>query len=149
VIGPLNIETEGKDPLTLLAALEASPRLVATESKLQDEINLQSFVNCITRNFSIRRDAVVGELFDPAFSYSADPKSGFGWEDVEMGYRLYQAGRRIQYVSEAYSVHIARASSVPERDTPVRSLRNFRRLVEKHPAIALEARRWVLATYME
>jgi glycosyltransferase involved in cell wall biosynthesis len=149
VVGPVNIETESRPPLPYLSELEARPHLVAQRSQPQDEYNQTSFLNCITRNFSIRRDFIEGQLFDPAFSYSTDPAAGFGWEDVEMGYRLYLRGARIKYVSDAFSVHITHPSSIPERDKPVRSLRNFRRLIEKHPGIPLEARRWVLGTYTE
>lgn len=147
VIGPQNIETEGREPLEYLAELERRPQLVSTQAEPQDAINPLSFLNCVTRNFSIRRAFIREPLFDPQFSYSADPASGFGWEDVEMGCRLYRRGARIKHVGDAFSVHITHPSSVPEADKPVRSLRNFRRLLEKHPDLALEARRWVAATY--
>jgi glycosyltransferase involved in cell wall biosynthesis len=119
---------------------------VARRTQLQDEFNRTSFVNCITRNFSIRTSLIEPEFFDPAFSYTADPSSGFGWEDVEMGYRVYKRGLRIKYVSDAFSIHITHDPAVPDKLKPVRSVRNFRRLLEKHPDLRHEARRWVRDT---
>jgi glycosyltransferase involved in cell wall biosynthesis len=146
VIGPLNIETENEDPLRCLQALEAQPSQAARRTQLQDEFNRTSFVNCITRNFSIRTSLIEPEFFDPAFSYTADPSSGFGWEDVEMGYRVYKRGLRIKYVSDAFSIHITHDPAVADKLKPVRSARNFRRLLEKHPDLRHEARQWVRQT---
>lgn len=147
VIGPQNIETLYREPLEYLAELEGNAQLVFSQARPQDAVNPLSFLNCITRNFSVRRDFIQGDLFDPQFSYSADPASGFGWEDVEMGYRLYRRGARIKHVGDAFSVHVSHAASVPEAEKPIRSLRNFRRLLDKHPDMVLEARRWVASTY--
>lgn len=146
VIGPLNIETEGEEPVRCLDALELHPGQAARRIQLQDEFHRTSFVNCITRNFSIRRQLVEPEFFDPAFSYTADPASGFGWEDVEMGYRLYKRGLRIKYVSDAFSIHISHDPATPDKAKPARSARNFRRLLEKHPDLRHEARHWVRQT---
>lgn len=142
VIGPLNIETHGLSPDEKLAQLEQDPSLILAEAELQDRINLESFLNCITRNFSIKRAAIVEELFDPEFSYSRSPTSGFGWEDIEMGYRLYKRGCRIKFTHEAFSVHISHPSSIPEEEKPKRSLKNFRKLFDKHPELCCVARRW-------
>ncbi|MBS3935647.1 MAG: glycosyltransferase [Sulfuritalea sp.] len=94
-IGPINIETGDAPPLSVLGRHEATSVLAENENLPQDPTNLDSFVNCITRNFSIQRSFIEKSfkesLFDEAFSYSADPQSGFGWEDVEMGYRVYRA----------------------------------------------------------
>lgn len=149
VIGPFNLETNWRDPLTVLEEYESRLDRVLADSLPQDLLNERSFLNCITRNFSIKTTFVTEELFDPAFSYSKDPESGFGWEDVEMGYRLYARGARIKYVSEAFSVHISHPSTVDERSKPLRSLRNYRRLFEKHPELAKIARRWALDTHAQ
>lgn len=146
VIGPYNIETGAEDPAAVLQRFEEDPALALDHCELQDRGCLTSFLNCITRNFSIRRRALLDEaLFDPLFGYSADPKSGFGWEDVEMGYRLYAAGRRIKFVAEAFSIHVS-APPGPEGDKPARSLRNFLRLLQKHPDLAAVAPAWTRTT---
>lgn len=146
VIGPLNIETKGGEPQAVLAAYEADPALAMANAELQDPRNPASFLNCITRNVSYKREAIRERLFDPLFSYSADPSTGFGWEDVEMAWRLYAAGARIKFVTEAYSIHVT-PPLAPEGRKPVRSLLNFRRLFETHPDLALVARGWAEETY--
>ncbi|WP_247895533.1 hypothetical protein [Azospirillum sp. TSH58] len=47
---------------------------------------------------------MASRLFDEAFSYSLDANSGFGWEDIEMGYRLYRLGAKISFSRTAVSV---------------------------------------------
>jgi glycosyltransferase involved in cell wall biosynthesis len=147
VIGPLNLETNGRIPLEALLAYEENPDLVIAESLPQDDLAPLSFLNCITRNFSIKSDFIAGDLFDPMFTYSRDKDSGFGWEDVEMGYRLYKQGARIKYTPEAFSIHISHPSSVGDETKPLRSLKNFRRLFEKHPELIHIVRRWAISTY--
>lgn len=150
-IGPINIETHNEHPLAVLGRHEATAALASAESIPQDPINTASFVNCITRNFSVRRDFVEsvlgGALFDEEFAYSSNPNSGFGWEDVEMGCRLYAAGARIKYLGDTVSIHVSHESSADNREKPIRSLRNYRRLFEKHPDILLASRQWSVDTY--
>lgn len=147
VIGPLNLETCGREPMVVLDEYEQRLDRVLADSQPQDQINRRSFLNCITRNFSVKADFLEENLFDPLFSYSMNPESGFGWEDVEMGYRLYLRGARIKFVTEAFSIHISHPSSVDEGTKPLRSLRNYRCLFEKHPDLLHVARRWSLDTY--
>jgi glycosyltransferase involved in cell wall biosynthesis len=147
VIGPFNIETHNRDPLLVLEEFEENPERAVAESHLQDPLNPRSFVNCITRNFSIKSSFIKEELFDLLFTYSRDPESGFGWEDIEMGYRLYKRGARIKYTSTPFSIHISHPSGMDEKKKPLRSLKNFRRLFEKHPELLHIARRWSLDTY--
>jgi glycosyltransferase involved in cell wall biosynthesis len=150
-IGPLNIETGDRPPLAVLNCHEGDWRLGGQEALPQDSTNLDSFVNCITRNFSVRRafveQCLKEELFDLQFSYSAKPDTGFGWEDVEMGYRLHKQGARLKYLPTTVSIHVSHPPSSDIADRPLRSLRNFRRLHEKHPDLYLEARQWSIRTY--
>ena len=147
VIGPIHTDINRQSPLDTLAYYEEVPDRILADYAPQDPLNCRSFLNCVTRNFSIRRDYVEGNLFDPTFSYSMDPASGFGWEDVEMGYRLYSRGARIKFTSDAFSLHISHPPCVEEKTKPLRSLLNFRRLHEKHPDLLFVARRWTLSTY--
>jgi glycosyltransferase involved in cell wall biosynthesis len=91
VIGPHNLETKGLPPSEVLHAYEHDLVRANKACELQDSIAISSFLNCITRNFSIKNQHLPDMLFNPDFTYSRDPESGFGWEDVEMGYRLYKA----------------------------------------------------------
>lgn len=146
VIGPMNLETNGRDPFAVLDEYEERIDRVLADAQLQDPINPRSFLNCITRNVSIKAAFLTEELFDPLFSYSRDPDSGYGWEDVEMGYTLYKRGARVKYASDAFTVHISHPSSVDDGTKPLRSLRNFRRLFEKHPELIHVGRRWAIDT---
>lgn len=150
VIGPFNIESGDRDADAVVAALESDPVQVEKEMKLQDDIQRNGFLNCITRNFSIKRRTMGDEpLFDEDFSYSRKPGSGFGWEDVEMGYRLYAKGSHIAYTRHAFSVHRSHPSAMEEARKVRASARNFNLLFVKHPELALAARRWVLRTAEE
>lgn len=146
VTGPHNIETRGAQPLEKLAELERTPMAALEESDLQDPVFLDGFLNCVTRNFSIKKSAVIEDLFDQDFSYSLAPDTGFGWEDVEMGYRLYKRALGIKFTEDAFSVHISHRSSVSEAEKPRKSIRNFRKLFIKHPELQNVARRWAVRT---
>lgn len=147
VLGPFNLESGDQPALDVVKAYEAQPNRVLAEMQLQDPENKTSFLNCITRNFSIKRERIEEPLFDEAFGYTPDPTSGFGWEDIEMGYRVYRRGLHIQFVPGAFSVHMSHPPAVPEKEKPLKSLRNFRRLHEKHPELAETAPRWSGETY--
>lgn len=150
-IGPMNIETNDAPALGVLARYEADATLAAATAQMQDRVNADHFVNCVTRNFSISKKFIAellgGELFDNDFAYSRDPQSGFGWEDVEMGCRLYKAGARIRNLPTTFSIHVSHPSTTDERTKPLRSLKNFRRLHEKHSDLILLARQWSIATH--
>lgn len=148
VIGPLNIESQERDPLEVLFDLEREPAAVLKAMELQDSVQWDGFLNGITRNFSVKKRLVDAEdLFDLDFSYSSKPGSGFGWEDVEMSYRLYRKGGAFRFTDKAFSVHCSHTSSVPEAAKVRGSMRNFLRLFEKHEDLALVARRWAVDTY--
>src|SRR5215217_5185821 len=146
-VGPLNIETNGAEPMQALRYYEERLSLALARAELQDPINRTSFLNCVTRNFSIKSKAIEEELFDPRFTYSADPESGYGWEDIEMGYRLYQRGLRIKFVEEAFAIHVTPVRADNSGGKCLRSIKNFRRLYEKHPELGWIARRWSFETF--
>ena len=148
VIGPLNIESWNRDPEALVRELTAEPARIVAEASPQDVVQQDGFVNCITRNFSVKRRVVEREpLFDPDFGYSAKPASGFGWEDVEMGYRLYAHRSVVRFTERAFCVHVSHDSSVAETGKIVGSFKNFDRLFSKHPEMEFVARRWAVQTY--
>lgn len=151
VIGPYNIETGDVPPEKLLSFYMMNPHKVLSDMKLQDPLNIYSFVNCITRNFSIKRNFLNSlnsqPLFDEDFSYTSKPDSGFGWEDVEMGFRLYQKGVRVDFEPKAISIHISHPSTIPDNLKPLGSVKNFRKLLEKHPDFAVIAKKWTCETF--
>jgi glycosyltransferase involved in cell wall biosynthesis len=147
VIG-LTIESEDRDPGELVKELERNPSQISSMAELQDPTQPNGFVNCGTRNFSIKRRCLAVEpLFDVHFASARRPGSGLGWEDVEMGYRLYARGALIQSTSAAFAVRRSRAFSPEESANVAGSIHNFDWLFVKHPDLALAARRWAVDTY--
>lgn len=149
-IGPKGIETNTRHPLSVVNIYNIDKSKAIADATPQDGLNQDSFVNCVTRNFSIRRDYIsqLGTaLFDEMFSYSRNPESGFGWEDVELGCRLYQMGARIKFLDETASIHISHPPTVDNSDKPFRSLKNFSRLHKKHPYLAEASHEWSLRTF--
>ncbi|MBK7865291.1 MAG: class I SAM-dependent methyltransferase [Archangiaceae bacterium] len=147
VVGPFNIESGDRQISQVMAEYEASPERALADMALQDPENRDSFLNCITRNFSIKRTAIEAPLFDEDFTYRVHPSAGFGWEDLDMGYRMYRRGRSVRFTPAAWAVHKSHPSAVPENEKAVRSVRNFRKLHEKHPDLHTVARKWTLDTF--
>lgn len=147
VVGPYNIEAYGEDGLALLKRLEQERKEVLPRSNMQDEQLENAFVNTVTRNFSIKKRWLDAHGdFDPMLSYSRKPDSGYGWEDVDIGARIYAANGTIRYTSRAFSVHLTHDSSTPAAGKVRGSAQNFHYLVSKHPFIRTVARRWYVDT---
>ncbi len=146
VVGPI-VELLGLPPFGALEHYERHLAKANEHAYRQDNILFESFLNCVTRNFSAKQGLLRNVGFDPHFSYSVSPESGFGWEDVETGYRLYKSGARIVYHPSAVSVHISHPSSVAENGKAAKSWLNFSRLFEKHPELFFIARRWAVSTF--
>lgn len=154
-IGPMGMQSRGRDIYALLAGYEQDSELLKKEMLLQyseapGSPNHAFFLNCVTRNFSITREFLESldePLFDETFAYSTSPDSGFGWEDVEMGYRLYSRGAGIWFCPDAISVHKTHEPEIPDREKPERSVKNFRRLLTKHPEIVKLCPNWVEDTF--
>lgn len=147
VVGPYNIETNGQDGFRLLQRLENDPEPVTAYANMQDELLPYAFVNTVTRNFSIGKAWLDAHgAFDPMLSYSAKPDSGYGWEDVDIGARIYASGGHVRYTRDAFSIHMSHASSLPQSAQVRGSAKNFRYLIEKHPFMRNVCRRWYVDT---
>ena len=148
VIGPSTIETGKARGTELLRALERDPSAIAVESEPRDEVQTDGFVNVTARNFSFKRRALErGPLFDRRVRLFEAKGLGVGWEDVEIGYRFYAAGAVIRSTDQAFSVRCSRDPSTPGRADVLGSMRDFRLLFQKHPDLALAARRWATDAY--
>lgn len=147
VVGALNLETNGRDVWKMMRQLETSPQLVTQEMNMQDNVQLNGFVNTITRNISIKKDVFqcIG-MYDDDFSYSMKKKDSFGWEDVEFGARLYAHARNIRFTPKAFSIHQSHPGSIAMESQIVGSATNFNKLFIKHPFLLDTARRWATAT---
>jgi glycosyltransferase involved in cell wall biosynthesis len=146
VVGPI-LESRGLPPFVLLGHYERDLAKANENARRQDKILLESFLNCVPRNFSAKQNVLRNFPFDPDFSYSTSLESGFGWEDVETGYRLYKSGARIVHLPSAVSVHISHPSSVDETSKAFKSWMNFSKLFRKHPELFFVARRWAVSTF--
>lgn len=143
IVGPYNIETNGERGDRLLLQLEYDRSKVVPLANLQDSVNPAGFVNTVTRNLSIKKSWFDAHgMFDPALSYSGKPDTGYGWEDVEIGARIYATGGLVSYTEDAFSIHISHGTSQSENVLVRGSARNFCRLASKHEVIRLAARRW-------
>lgn len=148
-IGPMGIETAGRPIERLFEELSRDPARVARERVSQWPSSPACFLNCVTNNFSVSRSFLTlldEPLFDPAFSYSKAEDSGFGWEDIEMGYRCWSRGARIRFASRAWTVHRTHPPEIPDADKPLRSLANFERLLGKHSELGVICPSWALET---
>jgi len=146
-VGLRGIETESDHPLHRLGLMRVDPDRARRAARFQDSIVPGSFVNCVTRNLSFNRKKYSKLFFDEEFSYTRNPKSGFGWEDVEFGYRLYLKGARIKFLNDNISLHVTHEYDLQNPEKPKRSLRNYARLFVKHPELPSTSPAWSRHTF--
>jgi glycosyltransferase involved in cell wall biosynthesis len=150
VIGPSDTVSGNRSGRKRLRALERNPSTIAgeNENEARDPVQSDGFVNVSTRNFSVKRRALErGPLFDSEFACLSTKDSGVGWEDVEIGYRFYAAGAVIRSTDLAFSVHCPHDSLIPTPREVRGSMHDFWLLFQKHPDLALAARRWATEAY--
>ncbi|MGE5236645.1 MAG: glycosyltransferase family 2 protein [Acidobacteriota bacterium] len=82
-----------------------------------------------TSNISIPRDALGDRPFDPAFT-------SYGWEDVELGYRLGRRGLRIVYHQAALARHFHPTAMAPFLARQRQVGRSVDALLALHPELA-------------
>jgi hypothetical protein len=149
VIGPSDAVSGNRSGGERLLALERNPSTIAVKNEPRDPVQSDGFVNVTTRNLSVKRRALDrSPLFNSEFAYSSMKDSGVGWEDVEIGYRFYAAGAVIRSTDLAFSVHCSRDPSNAGPGDAQGSMREFSLLFEKHPDLALAARRWATEAYV-
>ncbi|WP_274854149.1 glycosyltransferase family 2 protein [Bacillus methanolicus] len=151
-IGPMGIESRGRDIFKMRKELIKNDALINKEMRLQYPRKKTCFLNCVTRNFSITKaflKKMNEPLFDEIFTYKNDTESGFGWEDVEMGFRIFKKGGKIYFTPRAISIHKSHAPSIPDSIKPLLSLKNFARLLRKHREIAVIAPDWTAETFQK
>lgn len=147
VIGPYNIESESEPGDAMLQRLESCDGAVLALANMQDALLLTAPVNTITRNLSLRREWFDAHgAFDEALTYSTRPDSGFGWEDVDIGARIYSSNGRIRFTPRAFSIHLTHAPSLAQSAQARGSAKNFRYLLRKHDFIRTVSRRWMIDT---
>ena len=122
--------------------------MLTAHATMQDEQLQKAFVNTVTRNFSISKrwlDAHGG--FDPMLSYSAKPDSGYGWEDVDIGARIYAAKGTIRYTrAGVFHPHLACEFDQPEPRRCAARRRISATWSTSTTSFAASARRWYVDT---
>lgn len=98
--------------------------------------------NYVTRNVSFRKGVIEGEYFDPDFSYSTKPDSGYGGEDQEFGAKMYFAGGKTRFAERAIAIHTRHADNSYNDSKVLANLRNWEKLFAKHPDLALVDRQF-------
>lgn len=149
-IGPMGIESHGRNIERLHELLQKDESALKREMRLQYPSVETAFVNCVTRNFSITRyflNSVGRYLFDESFAYKKGFDSGFGWEDVEMAYRLFINRARIWFVKTAISIHKSHKPEFSDSEKSLMSVKNFRKLFDKYPEIIQVAPDWAKNTF--
>lgn len=101
-----------------------------------------SIFNFITKNLSFKKSFFKDEYFDPDFSYSTKPDSGYGVEDQEFGAKMYFAGGRVRFVERAIAIHILHADNSYNDSKALAMLRNWEKLLAKYPDLVLVDRQY-------
>lgn len=157
-IGPYNIESGNTPVAQIVSSLNGNPERVSFMMKslppgagLQIPDTPSHFLNFVTRNVSLLTSDLPKNriLFDPAFAYSMDPNSGFGWEDSDVGATLKKQGFTFQYLEAAFTIHDSHPSMTPDNVKAGKSAKNFYRLLAKHPELITDptSKEWALNTY--
>ena len=99
--------------------------------KTQGKDNL-SFWHCWTGNFAVKKSDLdsVG-LFDEDFKV-------YGWEDIELGYRLHKAGINLRYNTNAIGYHNHLTGFREYAKKKYREGLSFGYLLQKHPELKKE-----------
>jgi hypothetical protein len=91
---------------------------------------------CWSGNIGISRDTIERSnlYFDESFN-------GWGGEDLEWAYRAHLAGARIEFLPEAWGVHLPHERNVGDQIASEQE--NFRRLLALHPCFDVEMVVWL------
>jgi glycosyltransferase involved in cell wall biosynthesis/GT2 family glycosyltransferase len=149
-IGPMGLESNNEDIIKLHKLYSEDRDKLYSAMRLQYNHVPTAFMNCVTRNFSITRSFFGNmnqPLFDARYSYRKESGKGFGWEDVEMGYRLFSKKAKIWFVEKAISIHKTHPPEIPDSEKPQRSMHNFLMLLSENPLITKVAPDWSRSTF--
>ncbi len=147
VIGFFHFNMDYDFIFTWAAACEVNPGIVrkkvtSDSAYLAMCYPMDGIYNFVTRNTSFKKSILHGNYFDPDFSYTTNPDSGYGEEDHELSARLYFEGRRVRFVENAFGIHIRHQDNSYSADKALSNLRNWNRLIAKHPEMMLVDRHY-------
>lgn len=92
-----------------------------------------SVFDYVTRNLSFKKSIFNNEYFDPDFSYSSKPNSGYGGEDQEFGAKVYFSGGRTRFAERAIAIHTRHGDNSYNDSKVLANLRNWEKLFAKYP----------------
>ena len=153
------LETHAKSKsdifITLFSGMDLERRLIVPKNKVKEKVILYEehkikvcsvlmqhpqtnhFLNTIPCGASFDRKVFLETKYDLEFDYGFS-KPGKGWEDVEIGIRLYKDERSFDGSTEAFTVHIAhppffagKVLSVTEEHRKGKI--NWEKVEKKHP----------------
>lgn len=145
-VGSRGIETQGNPASVVASNYTFNPAAAVRDSRHQDFFLINHFVNCVTRNFSFNK-IKFPLLFKEEFTYTLEKESGFGWEDVDFGCRLFTAGAWIVYLERCFTLHITHESLCDDKEKALKSLRNFYKLLSLNPFLIDEQTGWFSTTF--
>ncbi|CCO22591.1 glycosyltransferase family 2 protein [Maridesulfovibrio hydrothermalis] len=134
-----------------LAACEVNSDIIRQHLKRSSEfamerLNMNSLPNSVftfvTRNTSFRKSAFKEEYFDETFNYSSDRNSGYGEEDHEIAAKLYSDNKNIRFLESSICVHMRHEDNSHNTDKALANLRNWNKLIKKHPDLRLIDRQY-------
>jgi glycosyltransferase involved in cell wall biosynthesis len=111
-------------------------------SSYQNCLLYNSIYDFVTRNVSFRKSCLTDGYFDTSFSYSNNKDSGYGEEDHELAARMYFTGKKIRFVDSSFIVHIRHPDNSYNEDKKIANLRNWNRLIARHPDLLLVDRQY-------
>lgn len=146
VVGFYRFNMDYDEVFQWLAACEVNPQIVRTHLMHNRESHNRLLPNSIyryvTRNTSFRKSAFSDYYFDESFNYTSDVNSGYGEEDHEIAARLYFEKKNIRFIESSICVHIRHGDNSNNADKALANLRNWNRLIDKHPELTLIDRQY-------
>lgn len=151
VIGFFRFNLDYSSVFNWLAACEINDDIVQQSILRPEEFSFErvqmrqlpnSIFNFVTRNTSFRKSAFDGYYFDESFNYSSGGDSGYGEEDHEIAARLYFNSKKVRFLKSSIAVHMRHGDNSSNTDKVIANLRNWNRLLEKYPDLALVDRQY-------
>ncbi len=147
VIGFFHFNMDYDFIFTWAAACEVNPHIVRRRVDFSAQHlffpnPMDGIHNFVTRNTSFKKSVLREEYFDPDFSYTTHPDSGYGEEDHELSTRLYIEGHRVRFAESAVAIHTRHQDNSYSTDKMLANLRNWNRLIAKHPDLMLIDRQY-------
>ena len=146
VIGFFKFNMDYHEVFQWLAASETNAEIVRAQILLDTNSYIcqlpNSIYNFVTRNTSFKKSAFKDGYFDTSFNYTSDINSGYGEEDHEIAARLYFNKKNIRFIEKSICVHIRHGDNSYNANKAISNLRNWNRLIDKHPDLTLVDRQY-------